>query len=197
MNRFIAANRASGGAAVAHSLRVYASSADFCAIFDQNMDSLYSLALLLTGNDEKAQKAFLVALHDCQTGSTVFPEWASSWSRRAVIKNAIRLLEPALRNLTDVLSGETDAIAGDVHPEARAVLDLGLFQRLVFVITILERYSIRECAALLGCSPREVQQGQVRALQEIGTIGRIRGDLLQSPYPDRDPIHSEAAAPLH
>ncbi|MGE5322519.1 MAG: hypothetical protein ACM3SW_06635 [Actinomycetota bacterium] len=194
MNHFITANRAARGAAVEHSLRVYASSADFCAIFDQDMDSLYSLSLLLTGNHGRAQAAFLKALHDCRTGSTVFPEWARSWSRRAVIKNAIGLLEPELRNLADV-PAESDAMASHVHPDARAVLELGLFERFVFVISALEGYAIRECAALLGCSPREVQQGQVRALQEIGTVGRIRRDLLQSPYTDRGPIHPVAPLP--
>ncbi len=158
------------------------------------MDTLYSLALLLTGCAERAQECFLAALHDCRAGSAVFREWARSWSRRTVIKSAIRLLEPGLLHSADALDGGTDAIASCLHPAARVVLKLGLFQRFVFVITVLEGYAIRECAALLGYSPREVQQAQLRALEEIGRISR---DVPALPFADGGPAQRELVAALH
>jgi DNA-directed RNA polymerase specialized sigma24 family protein len=193
MNYSINANRELRGAGT-HSVRAYASPADFCIIFDQDMGSLYSLALLLTGSDETAQQCFLDALVDCRTGSTVFPEWARSWSRRAVIKSAIRLFEPAFRNLTAVVSGKTRAIASSVHPDARVVLELDLFERFVFVITVLEDYPTRECAALLGRSPHEVQQAQVQAFQAIAAGNR---DALSPLYAEGAAILRESMTAVH
>jgi len=38
---------------------------DFCAIFNEDMSALYSLALLLTADHEMAQQCFLAALDHC------------------------------------------------------------------------------------------------------------------------------------
>ena len=67
---------------------------DFCAIFDEDMNTLYSLAFLLTADHAKAEQCFLVAFDDCRSGPEVFPGWPRSWSRRAIVKQAIRLVNP-------------------------------------------------------------------------------------------------------
>lgn len=146
--------------------RVYATPKDFCRIFDEEMDSLYSLALVLTRNHEQAQQCLLAALEDCSTASTVFPEWAYSWSKRAVIKNAIRLVNPAPGVNSEPEAAQA-AIADEMDSSARAYLQLQSFDRFVFVLSVLEGYTIRECAALLGCSWRDVEQARVRGLQQI------------------------------
>ena len=152
--------------------RAYTLPADFCAIFKDDMDSLYSLALVLTGNHETAQQCFLAALDDCCTGSAVFPEWARSWSRRAVIKNAIRLFGPVLTDANHAPELMQQAVANEIAASARAYFKLQPFDRFVFVISVLERYTPRECAALLGFGLREVEQAQVRGLQQIAGGGR-------------------------
>lgn len=162
-----------------HSPRVYASRGDFCAIFSEETDSLYALALVLTGNHETAQQCFLAALDDCLTGNSVFPEWARSWSRRAVIKNAIRLLDPALTNADGAPEAGLEAIVTEMDASARHFLQLARFDRFVFVITVLEGYATRECAALLGCNPRAVAQARVRALQLLADAVR---DKAPAPY---------------
>ena len=40
----------------------YATASDFCETFIRDMSSLYLLALLLTGNDDKAERCFISAL---------------------------------------------------------------------------------------------------------------------------------------
>src|SRR5215467_13597235 len=72
----------------------YATHSDFCAIFREQLDSLFLLALLLTGDELTAEKCFLAAFDSCAE-SLVFKESAVGWSRRCVIKNAIRLMSPA------------------------------------------------------------------------------------------------------
>src|SRR5215467_11581412 len=73
----------------------YATHSDFCAIFREQLDNLFLLALLLTGDELGAEKCFLVAFDTCVHGSPVFKELAISWSRRSVIKTAIKLMLPA------------------------------------------------------------------------------------------------------
>ena len=194
MKNLINSDWASRGAIASHSPRAYASPADFCAIFEQDMNSLYSLALLLTASHETAQECFVAALEDCPTGSAVFTEWAHSWSRRAVIKNAIRLVEPAGQDSAQAPDAGVEAILSRMDAAAHRVLKLGTSSRLLFVITVLEGYSIRECAALLGWSPREVAQAKIRALQGMASDGR---DLAPGRYQSGSSADETAVFALH
>lgn len=146
----------------------YASAEDFCATFREDTDSLYSLSLALTASHELAHQCFVAALEDCQTGSAVFVECARSWSRRAVIKNAIRLLDPIHSNMKSEPQPKREAIAGEMASSVRWFFRLDRLERFVFVISVLEGYTVRECAALLGASPREVERARVQALVVAG-----------------------------
>src|ERR1700734_1321289 len=72
----------------------YASSADFCRIFDEDMNDLYLLSFLLTADREKAEQCFVSGLEDAVEGNPVFKEWARSWARRVIIVNAVRVINP-------------------------------------------------------------------------------------------------------
>src|ERR1700752_4953695 len=72
----------------------YVSSHDFCRIFDENMNSLYLLAFLLTADHGKAEQCFVSGLEDAVEGNPVFRGWAHSWARRTIIQNAVRLISP-------------------------------------------------------------------------------------------------------
>src|SRR5271156_5570600 len=72
----------------------YASCTDFRQVFDEDMNSLYQLAFLLTADHEKAEQCFVSGLDDVVKGNPVFKEWARSWARRAVILNAMRAINP-------------------------------------------------------------------------------------------------------
>jgi DNA-directed RNA polymerase specialized sigma24 family protein len=54
-----------------------------------------------------------------------------------------------------------------MDPSARWFLLLNPLERFVFVISVLEGYTVPECAALLGASAREVEQARLRALEQI------------------------------
>lgn len=156
----------------------YASPEDFCAVFIENMDSLYSLALVLTANHETAQQCFIAALDECRAGGGVFREWTRPWSRRAIIKSAIRLAGVALKNNGAPGDGQ-EAIAEEINASARFLMELRTLDRFVFVISVLERYKLRECAVLLSLSSREVEEARVRALQYIAGNSR---NLAPAPY---------------
>src|SRR5712675_1631016 len=76
----------------------YATQSDFCAIFFRQLDRLYSLSLILTGDELRAEECFLAGLDSCVNGSLVFRESAVAWSRRTVIKCAIRFMLPSPSN---------------------------------------------------------------------------------------------------
>src|SRR5262249_14459056 len=146
----------------------YVSASDFCRIFEQDMDLLYWLALALTADAGKAEQCFFAGLDECIKGNAVFKQWARSWSRRVVIKSAIRLISPR--------PGAADsptAIRQQEKPRSQAeVVRVGLtklppFDRFVFVMSVLEGYADRDCAALLGCSLTDVDAARPRALQQI------------------------------
>lgn len=148
----------------------YATAADFGLIFEQDMSSLHLLSFLLTADEGKAEQCFVAGLEDSVTGNRVFKEWARNWARRAIIQNAVRMMNP--RPLeggggsNSALSNHTETTLPAAPVELAAVLELASFDRFVFVLSVLERYSDHDCALLLGCSRRDVLAARTRALQQ-------------------------------
>jgi len=159
----------------------YANARDFCRIFDEDMNSLYLLALLLTGDHEKAQQSFVAGFEDATNRNTVFKEWARSWARRVIVQNALRAVNP---RPPDENTGHLSASegAGGEKPEIAAVLELRPFDRFVFVLSVLEGYSNHECAILLGCTRQDLLAARTRAFEHIGRAAKFRDvEKLDSP----------------
>jgi hypothetical protein len=148
----------------------YASITDFCRVFYEETDSLYRLSFLLTADSEKAQQCFVSGLENSVNGNPVFKDWARLWARRAIIQNAVRIINP--RPTEEHAPSDSDADGRTLakgQPEIAAVLDLRSFERFVFVMSVLEHYSEHECSILLGFSRREVVAARIRALRQIGS----------------------------
>ena len=47
------------------------------------------------------------------------------------------------------------------------MLRLEPFERFVYVMSVLERYSNLDCSVLLGCARRDVIAARIRGLQQI------------------------------
>jgi len=162
----------------------YATHSDFCAVFLQHLDHLYLLALLLTGDELSAEKCFLAAFESCAEERLVFKELAVSWSRRSVIKNAIRFTSPSPSHPSWPHSPGNDSnLDLDQKAPFKCVQDLPLFDRFVFVMSALEHYSDRDCALLLDCSCTDILPARIRAFQQI--------PRLEKSYPS----HSSGAHP--
>jgi hypothetical protein len=151
----------------------YASSDDFRRVFDQDLNSLYLLSFLLTADREKAEQCFVSGLEDAIEGNPVFKEWARSWARRVIIVNAVRAINPRPREENGG-SGSVPASSNGKTPpvervEIAAVLALEPFERFVYVMTVLERYSDQDCSLLLGCARRDVVAARTRAFRQIGS----------------------------
>ena len=145
----------------------YAQPSDFCRVFSEGMTSLFSLALLLTADRQKAETCFVDALNDCLGNRGVFAEAAPGWARRLVIKRAIATLFSG----GDRRGAEAPDISGLRQPLDR-VAKLPVFDRFVFALTVLEGYRVRDCATLLNRSSLDVEVARRRALREVGRMPR-------------------------
>src|SRR6202051_4013714 len=145
----------------------YASCRDFRRIFDEDMKSLYLLSFLLTADHEKAEQCFVSGLDDAVEGNPVFIQWARSWARRAIIQNAVRVINPRpieggrhSNSAFGAGNGETNSngktLGAEQEVGIREVLELEPFERFVYVMTVLERYSDQDCSLLLSYSRRDV-----------------------------------------
>lgn len=149
--------------------REYATCDDFCSVLAEDLRPLYLLAFLLTGSHAEAEQCFVATIDDCVGAKSVFKGWERSWSRRCLILNAIRIV---FRASADGRGGPPAYGAVEVESQQRFAI-IGLIgitpplQRFVFVMSVLERYSIHECALLLGCTVRDVVEAQVRALTQL------------------------------
>lgn len=151
----------------------FASSDDFQKIFHEDMSGLYLLSFLLTADRPKAEQCFVSGLEDAVQGNPVFKEWARSWARRQIIQNAVRVINPrpangASHQSSAAVSANSTTPTEEQPFEIAAVLRLEPFDRFVYVMTVLEHYSIQDCSVLLSCARRDVLAAHTRALQQIG-----------------------------
>jgi hypothetical protein len=149
----------------------YATIEDFRRIFSEGTDELYQLSFLLTANHDKAERCFVAGLEESVRSNRVFKEWARSWAKRVIIQNAIRELKPspptASSSSSVALYSTSELLKQDQPFELDRVLGLGDFDRFVFVISVLEHYSDRDCAMLLGCASRKVAEARVRGFEQL------------------------------
>ena len=100
----------------------YAMRSDFCRIFEKDMNRLYLLSFLLTGDRTIAEQCFVGGLHIAQEGNQVFKEWAESWARRAIIQNATRMMRP--RKTADTTNSMAHPSSGNGVTEHAELLGL-------------------------------------------------------------------------
>jgi len=150
----------------------YATSEDFCRVFTEELEDLYQLSLVMTGDHARAEQCFVAGLEHCIKENGVFRDWTHSWAKRVIIQIAIRELKPH----PSVASSFSIPVAthtcdfpreGGRHFELAAVLVLEDFERFVFVMSVLERYSEHDCALLLGCTLRQINQARHQAFARL------------------------------
>jgi len=150
----------------------YATREEFLKILDEDMNGLYQLAFLLTGDHQKAECCLVAGIDDCAKENRVFREWARAWAKRVIVGKAIRELNPRRSysnssSLPSVFSHNQQSSGAIGHFDVETVLWLPNFERFVFVLCVLERYRQHECALLLGCSASEVREARTGAIAEL------------------------------
>ena len=148
----------------------YATRCDFEKIFTEDMTTLHLLAFLLTADQAKAERCFVAGLEESTQGNPVFRQWARSWSKRAIIRNAIKIMAPAPGQPSPAsVSPDMPKESPERDALIASVTELEPLQRFVFVMSVLEGYSVNECATLLSCTVQEVAQARSFALGRIAT----------------------------
>jgi len=146
----------------------YATATDFCDLFKKEMGRYYLLALMLTGDANAAEKCFAAAVESSQSGG-VFSEWAHRWATHNIIKEAIRIVAPA----QDTQPPERKAVRWNASPQQTMATLLGslpALARFIYVMSVLEKYSDRECASFLGCALSEIRPARDRAVRQLGKM---------------------------
>src|ERR1035438_1546706 len=159
--------------------QAYATSIEFCRVFAENMDSMHLLSSLLTADLTKAEECFVSGLEDCVKGSYVFRDWARSWARRTIIRNAVRMLAPRA-NPSAGTAAPSDQVncrferTREADAAIASILGLEEFERFVFVLSVLERYSDQDCSVGLSPGLSDVREARIRALQHVAESDKMR-----------------------
>lgn len=137
---------------------------DFRRLFEDCAERLYLLSFLLTAHPEKAERCFISGFEDCTRRRSVSVEMAGSWAHRAIIRNAIREM---------ISVADEGDHAPWLGPDTRnhyylqfvkrlrcfeSILCLRKIERFVFVLSVLEQYSDRDCASWLKTSITKIRQ---------------------------------------
>jgi DNA-directed RNA polymerase specialized sigma24 family protein len=147
----------------------YATCKDFRQIFTEDMAGLHLLAYLLTADMARAEQCFVAGLDDSIRGNQVFKQWARAWSKRAIIQNAVKMMKPALGQHAPMEEGAQNEQNRSTkeNPLVAVVLGWTTFERFVFVMSVLEGYSVRECSSLLACRDQDVIVTKSQVLQRL------------------------------
>jgi DNA-directed RNA polymerase specialized sigma24 family protein len=140
---------------------------------------LYLLSFLLTGDHLVAEQCFVGGLHIAQEGNQVFKDWAESLARRIIISNAIRMIRPrATRGNTSAAADRSPGKTPGEPAEMAEIVELPAFERFVFVMSVLERYTDQESSLLLGCMRGDVTAARSRALSRMGRAAEDRDNVV-------------------
>ncbi|MGA9564572.1 MAG: hypothetical protein WBS19_03520 [Candidatus Korobacteraceae bacterium] len=145
----------------------YAAPTDCYRIFSEEMDSLYYLAFLLTADQNIAERCFVGGLGECVDRFSVLLDKTRSWARSAIVRSAIRIIRPVPKGDSYLVDADLPATEGVSNPFG-FIVSLPVFERFVFVMSILEGQSDEHCQSLLSCSRQEVVMARKTALKRFG-----------------------------
>lgn len=166
------------GMHVVNGSTAYTTSDDFCRIFSAEMDGLYLLALLLTGDAGKAEQCFVAGIGNCVEGNAVFREWARSWARRSIVVQAIQAIAPAKGAQAVSIPAPPE-----LDPALQVVFRLDVLERFVYVMSVLEGFSHQDCAILLGVSRPSVVSARARAIGRLASQSTMmQTEEIQTAY---------------
>jgi hypothetical protein len=128
----------------------------------------YWIALVLTGDEDTAARIIFSGIHGVGDSGTVFGEWMCAWGIGVVIKACVALRTDELRKEKGsgeywrAKTAEGSTIEWQQTPLStervrRALLLLPLFPRFVYVLRVLEGYSLSYVASILNIDEEACQ----------------------------------------
>ncbi len=152
-------------------------------IFKDKMSELYSLAYLLTGDQERSLQAYTGALNT-EVHAPALQRFMLSWARKLIIMAAIgtirRQLSESMQRTRaasglasrDELNGLARLASADLTSLKRSdveevLLGMDVFQRCAMILTIFEGLPVKEVADLLGADAGTVKAAVARGSVEL------------------------------
>jgi hypothetical protein len=147
----------------------------------KHLADLYRLAFWLTGCQEVSVTIAIDAFDSLTDPFGLLQPSTRARLRKAIIGKAL-----TARTAEDEVRGGLDSDESRLND---ALFHLDLLSRKVFVLTVLEGYTIGDTSQLLQCDPGTVTEMRAVALSELSTVlaGRRGGAELHS---------NEASVPL-
>lgn len=152
----------------------YATKEQFRELFADETNGLYVLSLLLTGDPHMAQTCLVTGLEECVKENFVFQKWAGTWARRIIVRNAVRMFMPSAGTFRAAQTISAESYKIDMTRSSQPgssfanILKLDDFERFVYVLSVLEKYSDQETAVLLNVSRFEIREARARANRFLG-----------------------------
>jgi len=126
------------------------------------------IALVLAGDEKKASGIVASGIHEIADSGTVFEEWMCAWGIGVVIKACVALRADELRKeegsgeywrakATEGSTIELQQAPLSTEGLRRALLLLPLFPRFVYVLRVLEGYSLSYVASILNVDEEACQ----------------------------------------
>jgi|HubBroStandDraft_1064217.scaffolds.fasta_scaffold95673_2 hypothetical protein len=167
---------------VDNSLTKTSTAAQFVRRVSEQMQSLQLLSLLLTGDPTRAEQCFIGAIDEYAELDGSFVDWGQLRARQAICRHAAEVMQPAL-NRADIRTGDCreGTIAMTGCSPFGGILSLDALERFVYVITVLEGQSDRDCADLLRCTDRDVMIGRTLAVTQLALTDRDLSWATETP----------------
>jgi hypothetical protein len=145
------------------------------AAFAKDLDGLFQLAFLLTGDVDRAAYCIEITVRACMHSQWMLKDQLAGCVRNTVIRNGIRIVDEFDGDRIGEVRPRRSAASGlqigrASFPESvdlRGILELSDFDRLVYVLCVLEHVSMLDCAMFLGTTRQEVRDAQARAEAHI------------------------------
>lgn len=142
-------------------LQEYRAGTNYADAFVEQMNCLYLLSFLVAADRDAAEKCFTLALDEYVEARGGFMDWAEQEGRRAVLRNAVRIIHPVPKQAYSwSFIDFAPPLISAAHQPFAAITSLSAFERFVFVMSVLEGLSEEECAALLDCGAEDVAIGR-------------------------------------
>ncbi|HTV15349.1 MAG TPA: sigma-70 region 4 domain-containing protein [Acidobacteriaceae bacterium] len=128
--------------------------AEFADSWIDEVSKLYLLSFLLTADKALAEQCFSGAMDEYVGSSAlVASDWVWGHGKAAVVRRAVQLIRPVPKSVHcwSFADGRRPLLSA-AHQPFSAITLLGAFERFVFVLSVLEGYSVEECATMLDCS---------------------------------------------
>lgn len=169
----------------------YATEDDVQKFFVAAMNDLFCLAFLLTANADRAEDCIVRSIRECMKNTCILRENLLAWIRNSVIRNGIAIVtefeldwpHDTQIDSTPLIPVSPQACVGTMDCSA-GILELSSFDRLVYVICIIELYTSRHCALLLSRSREEVREARTRALAHIAEFESTWRDIPSNSFAD-------------